>query len=359
LARAVSSRHHRSTLLGLPRIVVVALLVLAAASPGLGSSSSGAAAPTGRIIYVHDAAEVGLSRLVVAEVDLGRGRCRRMLTLPPVATAAISPDGRAAAVSIEGRQAVGLRVVTLATGRSRTLRRGGVDLGTAVWSPDGRRLAYLRQRTLRVIGADGRGDRLVARFATGKAAWSPDGTLLAFASTTGDDGTGALRTTLDVITAAGRGRRTLFVDPAPYGSQPAPVWSPDGSVIAFVVSEPVRILAVAATGGAVQALTRGGSPRWSPDGSRISFIGSGPAGIGEVWTMAADGTQKRRLTTSVAPPRGVPKFGSYPGPWSPDGEWLAYGRKWALATMSAEGGSVRARCRLPSGTGFGGAVWVD
>jgi len=338
--------------------VAIALLVLAAALPGVGSSSS-EAAPSGRILYVHYASESGPPRRIVAEADLDRGRCRRLLTLATFAEAAISPDGRAVAVTSDSGATAGLRVVTLATGKSRLLRRGGVNVGSAVWSPDGRRLGYLQQHTLRVIGADGRGDRLVARFAAGWFDWAPDGTRIAFARTTGNGRAGTLRTTLDIITVAGRGRRTLFVDPGPYGSQPAPTWSPDGSVIAFAVGDPARILAVAATGGAVRTLTRGGKPGWSPDGARISFIGSGPAGIQEVWTMAADGTDKRRLTTSVPPPRGVPQVGSYPGPWSPDGEWLAYGRKWALATMSAEGGSVRARCRLPFGTGFGGGVWVD
>jgi Tol biopolymer transport system component len=320
LATSVNSRHHRSTLQGPSRIASVALLVVAAAFAGPGWSSPGA--PTGRIVYVHDASDSGPVRWVVAEADLDRGRCRRLLTLPPSATAvAVSPDARAAAVTFEGMRTSELRVVTFASGRTRTLRRAQLGLDTVVWAPDGRRLAYVDRRGLHLIGADGRGDRLVARSAAGWAAWSPDGTRLAFASTTGDGRAGTLRTTLDVITAAGRGRRTLFVDPAPYGSQPDPVWSPDGS--------------------------------------RISFIGSGPAGIGEVWTMAADGTQKRRLTTSVAPPRGVPKFGSYPGPWSPDGKWLAFGRKWALATMNAEGDSVSARCRLPFGVGFSGGIWIN
>ncbi len=336
--------------------MAVALLVLVAAWPGAASSSRGAAAPAGRILYVQYTSESGPPRRAVAEADLDRGRCRRLLTLEPFAETAISPDGRTVAVTSDSGR---FRLVTLETGKSRVLRRAGVNVGSAVWSPDGRRLAYLQQRSLRVIGADGRGDRLVARFAAGWFDWSPDGARFAFARTTGNGPAGTLRTTLDVITVAGRGRRTLWVDPGPYGSQPAPVWSPDGSAIALAAGDPARILAVRATGGAVRTLTRGGSPTWSPDSSRISFIGSGPGGVGEVWTMAANGTDKRRLTTSVAPPRGVPRVGSYPGPWSSDGEWLAYGRKWALVTMSAGGDSVQPRCRLPFGTGFGGAVWLD
>lgn len=253
---------------------------------------------------MHYASESGPPRRIVAEADLDRGRCRRLLTLASFAEAAVSPDGRAVAVTSDSGATAGLRVVTLAPGKSRLLRRAGVNVGSAVWSPDGRRLGYLQQHALRVIGADGRGDRLVSRFAAGWFDWAPDGTRIAFARTTGDWKAGTLRTTLDVITVAGRERRTLFVDPGPYGSQPNPVWSPDGSTIAFGINEPSRILAVAAGGGVVRTLTRGASPRWSPDGSRISFIGSGPAGVNEAWAMAADGSQKHRLTTSVAPARG-------------------------------------------------------
>ncbi|BCJ41769.1 hypothetical protein GCM10010168_74570 [Actinoplanes ianthinogenes] len=60
-------------------------------------------------------------------------------------------------------------------------------------------------------------------------------------------------------------------------------------------------------------LTTGGGyarPRWSPDGKQLAVLKGG-----QLWTMKADGTGQRRLTTRPAA-----------GPsWSPDGKWLAFG----------------------------------
>ena len=67
-------------------------------------------------------------------------------------------------------------------------------------------------------------------------------------------------------------------------------------------------------------LTTGGGyarPRWSPDGRRLAVLRNG-----QLWTMAADGSGSRRLTTRPAS-----------GPsWSPDGRWIAF------ASLSCTGG---------------------
>ena len=65
------------------------------------------------------------------------------------------------------------------------------------------------------------------------------------------------------------------------------------------------------------------APAWSPDGRRIAFesdanvAGANPEGDMEIWTMAADGSQRRQLTRNALHDEGPA--------WSPDGgRLLAY-----------------------------------
>src|SRR4029453_15074156 len=61
----------------------------------------------------------------------------------------------------------------------------------------------------------------------------------------------------------------------------------------------------------------GARPRFSPDGKQIALLKAG-----QLWTMAANGSAKRRLTTRAAA-----------GPsWLPDGKWIAF------ASLSCSGG---------------------
>ncbi|HET9517664.1 MAG TPA: hypothetical protein VFO77_08075 [Actinoplanes sp.] len=65
-------------------------------------------------------------------------------------------------------------------------------------------------------------------------------------------------------------------------------------------------------GATEKRLTTGGGharPRWSPDGKKLAYLKAG-----QLWTMKADGTGKRRLSTRAAA-----------GPsWSPDGKSIAF-----------------------------------
>lgn len=101
-----------------------------------------------------------------------------------------------------------------------------------------------------------------------------------------------------------------------------PVWSPDGSRIAFSRYSPgqgERICVMNADGSGVRALTAIGdicaAPGFSPDGRRIVFR-SKRNGNQEIYIMYADGTCQRNLSDSPASSEWDPA-------WSPDGTCIA------------------------------------
>ncbi|WP_433295313.1 TolB family protein [Actinoplanes sp. CA-030573] len=97
--------------------------------------------------------------------------------------------------------------------------------------------------------------------------------------------------------------------------QPAPA-ATTARQIAYVRSGDIYV----SSGAKETRLTTGGNhsrPRWSPDGKRIAYL----TGT-QLWTMNADGTGPKRLTTRAA---GGPA-------WSPDGKWIAF------ASLSCTGG---------------------
>jgi Tol biopolymer transport system component len=111
-----------------------------------------------------------------------------------------------------------------------------------------------------------------------------------------------------------------------------PVWSPDGSRIAFETSgvgEDDKVYAMRADGSELTLLRSGPSgtgpsfPLWSPDGTEIVVLTTpGTPGdfFADVWVIKADGSEARR------PYQGNCRISSWAAPiWSPDGRYIAFG----------------------------------
>lgn len=143
--------------------------------------------------------------------------------------------------------------------------------------------------------------------------WSPDGTLLAFYAH------GALW----IMNQDGSGRRTL--GPAYYSESggPGPSWSPDGQRLAFARNPDLHrnasaIYTIGVDGTGLRRLTPerfGEQPNWSPDGALIAFT-SDINNEGELLVMRPNGTHRQRLTRN----REVEELYA----WAPDGGKLAY-----------------------------------
>jgi len=176
-------------------------------------------------------------------------------------------------------------------------------------------------------------------------AWSPDGTRIAFVGARTIPSPPAVGDELLVMNRDGTGIAVL----ADFGSQfggiwrpCCPVWSPDGSTIAFsldygsgLVSSDIYV--VRGDGSGLTNLTNGETymqhtlPVWSPDGARIAFVsnrGNPPPYYGGPWalyTMNPDGTGVVRLT--------APDLHVHPVSWSPSGSQIAF----AASTQFGQG----------------------
>jgi Tol biopolymer transport system component len=213
------------------------------------------------------------------------------------------------------------------TGRTRVTRRAPAGF-SAAWSPDGARFAFNgwsgRTFGLWVMDRDGGNARSIGfsmpELNGGPLTdpdWAPGGRRLAVSF--GWD--------IFIVNRDGTGRKRLTrgVSADDY----APAWSPNGAWIAFTGNG--GIYRIRTDGSGLRFLGLGDEADWSPNGERIVFSLYRDSGGRDIYSMRADGTDRRRLTRSRAD--------EYAPAWSPGGTRIAYTRGFDgdVFVMNADG----------------------
>jgi len=188
------------------------------------------------------------------------------------------------------------------------------------WSPDGARIAFSGENCqmdscdptgIYTMGARGSDVRLLfARELVREPLWSPDGRSLAFALPfAGGSG-------LWVVGADGRGARLVrAIDRLSFS------WAPDGRRLAIgrckdFAHGDCAIYTVRADGTRLRRITRKlthweadnesvpTSPAWSPDGKQIAFTRYEDTAIPEVHVVGSDGHDEHRVAPGASSRRG-------------------------------------------------------
>jgi Tol biopolymer transport system component len=140
-----------------------------------------------------------------------------------------------------------------------------------VWSPDGSQIAFLRDRAIYVVNADGSGISVIADIKGAwpfQPQWSPDGTTLAFeVEMPGTaEAEAADERNYDIFRVNADGTGLVDLTPTTDVTENYPIWSPDGTKIAFGASQ---------------------------------MLSGENAGSFDLYTMNPDGTGIERLTTDA------------------------------------------------------------
>jgi Tol biopolymer transport system component len=190
----------------------------------------------------------------------------------------------------------------VATGEMRVL--AGDLSGLVGASPDGSRILFSDKYKPFVYITDAAGSNKRVILETNEAhvfytyfSWSPSGDRVAYILSN----TQAIRPD-DVMVVNVAGGEPLNLTNTPDIEESSPVWSPDGSKIAYIKfqSDHHVLCVINAGGGTPLELVSPpdvrifGRPSWSPDGTRIAYAGSSSLGTMEVYVAnVSDGLSKK------------------------------------------------------------------
>jgi Tol biopolymer transport system component len=253
-----------------------------------------------------------------------------------------------------------LVVVNPNTGRTHAItscgqksRRRGCGIEEPAFSPNGKRVAFLRgfyyggagqvpsHLSLYVAATNGAGARRLApcgicglQYQGQHLGWSPNGKWIAFSS---DAGPIPAFQSLWVVAAAGGKPRRLTNCHASC-SDIEPTWSPNGQLLAFEHYGHSRsgLYTIRPDGShLIKISSTYGEPQWSPNGRRIAF----DYGQNSIAVANADGSHLHVLL------KGARGTGPGTPSWSPDSRQLVFattprlprGYPYAVWTMNADG----------------------
>jgi Tol biopolymer transport system component len=185
------------------------------------------------------------------------------------------------------------------------------------WSPRANRFVFVGGATsaVYVLNRDGTGLRRLTRdrAAHTQAVWSPNGRKIAYTKQQANG-----RMDIYVMNADGTHPHALTRTP---GAEEHPSWSPDSRRLAYIVQSRGhwQIYVMRADGRQKVRLTRGPfsheAPAWSPDGRRLAFVTVRRTGT-SLGLMTADGRHAVTIRTGL--------LRSYDPAFSPDGRTLAF-----------------------------------
>lgn len=254
------------------------------------------------------------------------------------------------------------------------------DSDRPTWSPDGSKIAfdssgaldgsdasmYGAPANIWVVNADGSDAKVLTTLTaidahSQLASWSPDGTQIAYQSVRALSGEDLNHSAQNIwlMNADGSATTHLTIWSDAYVVTDRPIWSPDGTRIAFSSNgnpagwggksaySTYGVWTVAPVPSPTPVLLSGAgsasssNPRWSPDGKRIAYISEqsldGRGGrnnsvdlfhvTSNLWVMNADGTGDTPLTTETNTYDDVDKMDLQ---WSSDGSRFVFTSKRAL-----------------------------